>query len=564
MRLAPTVERWSDTTGYRALVGRPAIASILLVKADHIGDFILSFDALASIRRDFPAARIDLVCAPWNEELALALGLFGQVFTLAMFGKRADSERQPGFDPASAAGFRARRYDLAVDLRVDVDTRVILRHVTATYKVGFDAPEHRDAMTAFLPHYLPPQSDTNIGMHQSLLMLRLARTVADLFAGGDEAQAGSDQARQGTRADPVEALLRERVAQPHGIDLSPAEGRFLVLCNSSSGRVAKNWPAERFRRLVRWMAQDLGCAVLLMGAPDQCQEAAETIAFCGSPLVFSAVGRTSMREAVGLVAQASLFIGNDSALTHVAARLGVPTVALFSGIDPTVMWASRGPATTVLRAPVPCSPCHILHLRDCRGEHACMRNISESAVRAAVRRHLFAARRHGRDASPGPGLPDAALPDPLAPICDQVAAERIPGDVAALGAGGPGFGAGTLLAGLAGRTGARAWLLEDGAADALRAIPAGTRLCLAHVDCAATAAGETAASFYARLVPGGFLVLAGRGAARAARALLADKAEWPMNLPDGSVALRRAGMAEAAPRPGARHPAPPIPAHGSD
>ncbi|WP_447973389.1 glycosyltransferase family 9 protein [Nitrospira sp. Kam-Ns4a] len=54
----------------------------------------------------------------------------------------------------------------------------------------------------------------------------------------------------------------------------------------------------------------------------------------------------------GVLAQVGLFVGHDSGLTHVAAALGIPTVALFGPTDPG-RWRPLGPYVRVLRG----SPC---------------------------------------------------------------------------------------------------------------------------------------------------------------------------------------------------------------
>jgi heptosyltransferase-3 len=50
----------------------------------------------------------------------------------------------------------------------------------------------------------------------------------------------------------------------------------------------------------------------------------------------------------GILAQAQGFIGHDSGVTHLAALLGVPTVAMFGPTDEQ-RWAPRGPHVTVVR-----------------------------------------------------------------------------------------------------------------------------------------------------------------------------------------------------------------------
>ena len=52
---------------------------ILLLKLDHIGDFVMTLDAFRLIRDTWPRADITLVCGPWNKSIAERSGLFDTV-----------------------------------------------------------------------------------------------------------------------------------------------------------------------------------------------------------------------------------------------------------------------------------------------------------------------------------------------------------------------------------------------------------------------------------------------------------------------------------------------------
>ncbi|HSW50494.1 MAG TPA: glycosyltransferase family 9 protein, partial [Bryobacteraceae bacterium] len=54
-----------------------------------------------------------------------------------------------------------------------------------------------------------------------------------------------------------------------------------------------------------------------------------------------------LHELACRLAQARLYIGNDSGITHLAAASGVPVLALFGPTDPAV-WAPRGPNVRVI------------------------------------------------------------------------------------------------------------------------------------------------------------------------------------------------------------------------
>ena len=86
-----------------------------------------------------------------------------------------------------------------------------------------------------------------------------------------------------------------------------------------------------------------------------------------------------LRLLAGVLTLADLFVGHDSGVTHLAALLGVPTVALFGPTDPA-RWAPRGPAVTVLQA----QPCHCTSwdmVKNC-GDKPCL-NFSPSAILTA-------------------------------------------------------------------------------------------------------------------------------------------------------------------------------------
>jgi ADP-heptose:LPS heptosyltransferase len=79
----------------------------------------------------------------------------------------------------------------------------------------------------------------------------------------------------------------------------------------------------------------------------------------------------------GVTAHASLFVGHDSGLTHLAARLHVPTLALFGPTDPR-RWAPRGPHVTVL-AGTACRCEGWDEIRACR-EKSCLQISAETIL----------------------------------------------------------------------------------------------------------------------------------------------------------------------------------------
>ena len=96
-----------------------------------------------------------------------------------------------------------------------------------------------------------------------------------------------------------------------------------------SGSPKKNWPIERFRELAARLALPVSwCAGPEEDLPD-------------------AVRQDNLYELGRWLASARIYVGNDSGITHLAAAVGVPVVAIFGPSDPAI-WAPRGERVRVV------------------------------------------------------------------------------------------------------------------------------------------------------------------------------------------------------------------------
>src|SRR5687768_4961916 len=141
-------------------------------------------------------------------------------------------------------------------------------------------------------------------------------------------------------------------------------GAYAVLCPGAEYGPAKRWPY--FKELAARMPVP---SVILGSASDR--EAAAGIG--GKDLV----GRTTLDEAIRLIAGAARVVSNDSGLMHVAAALGRPQVALFGSSSPEHTPPASANAR-VLWLRLECSPCFA---RECPlGHFRCMKEISVDHV----------------------------------------------------------------------------------------------------------------------------------------------------------------------------------------
>jgi hypothetical protein len=119
------------------VAARPDTQRMVVLKLDHLGDFIMALPALERMRRYFPDAHIDLVVGSWNAGMAREIGIADRVIPFDAF-PRNSTEVEPNVE-ATLGKFRdlvTDTYDIAVDLRTDTDTRTLLRAVRAPIKAG--------------------------------------------------------------------------------------------------------------------------------------------------------------------------------------------------------------------------------------------------------------------------------------------------------------------------------------------------------------------------------------------------------------------------------------------
>lgn len=95
-----------------------------------------------------------------------------------------------------------------------------------------------------------------------------------------------------------------------------------IVLHPFSGSAKKNWPLQQFREL----AEILGPVVWTCG-PEESLDGATRFG--------------NLADLARWLSGASLYIGNDSGITHLAAAVGAPTLALFGPTDPAI-WCPAG------------------------------------------------------------------------------------------------------------------------------------------------------------------------------------------------------------------------------
>lgn len=114
--------------------------------------------------------------------------------------------------------------------------------------------------------------------------------------------------------------------------LEAGPGPILGLCPGAEYGPAKQWPAGNFAETAVAKLDD-GWQVWILGSDKDAVQAQEINRRCQDRCI-DLTGRTSIAQAVHLMALCTAVVSNDSGLMHVAAALQKPLVAVFGSTDP--------------------------------------------------------------------------------------------------------------------------------------------------------------------------------------------------------------------------------------
>ncbi len=338
----------------RKKIDKTGIRRILIRSTNWVGDAVMTLPAIKAVKQNFPESSITVLAKPW------VVPLFKDNPDV---DKIIQYKKGKGFitdlaEMARVIGvIRKQEFDLAILFQNAFEAAFLTYFGGVRYRLGYNT----DGRGILLSHRIIRNEEV-LKVHQVEYYLSL------LGAMGLEA----------ANADPSIYIAGEDMEKAG--DLLHAKGvesrDFLV--GLSPGAIygeAKRWPPDRFARIGDWAAEKWHARVLVMGSPKE-RDICESVCGFMTNRSYNFCGRTSLSEAMGLIKHCGFFVTNDSGLMHVAAALGVPTVAVFGSTDP-VATGPRGPNTRVVKHDIECAPC----LKpECPTDYRCMLSIQPEEV----------------------------------------------------------------------------------------------------------------------------------------------------------------------------------------
>jgi len=282
----------------------------LVVRGGAIGDFIMTLPAVGALREQWPDAHIEILGYPHIAELAHKRYYADAVRSIDAKAMAAFFVPRGVLDPELVEYFSG--FNVVISYLFDPD-RIFSNNVRAcSVKQVIDASPRPEKMHA-AEHYCRPLESLAIYVEAPRPRLR-----------------------------PNES---DREAASNFLKIIGREP--LVAIHPGSGSEKKNWPVEKFAALARWLVDQLAAQLLIVRGEADDRATQKLVELLGTRPITMAQG-LKLVELAAVLERCVLFLGNDSGITHLAAAVETPTVAVF-GETSLPIWEPIGKHTRVVQ-----------------------------------------------------------------------------------------------------------------------------------------------------------------------------------------------------------------------
>ena len=321
--------------------------SILIVLHGSIGDVARALPLANLLRRGFSRARLSWSIEPASFPLVQGHPAIDDIIVF-------DRSRGLKAFGAFLRRVRAGRFDLVLDLQRHLKSGIVSWSSGAPHRIGFNRADAKEFNWIFNNLHIDAFGDVLPKLDH---YLKFAEYL-------------------GISKTPVEWKLSISADERVSVDRHLTDvGRGFAALFVGTRWHSKRWFASQMARCAEFLRDEYQLGVVLLGGKDEEGIAREAVAQAGKPLT-NLVGRTSLREAIGIIERARVAVGPDTGLMHIAAAVQTPVVSLWGATSPA-RTGPHGYADLVIQGKAPCVPCY---RRECGIGRICMQSITTEQI----------------------------------------------------------------------------------------------------------------------------------------------------------------------------------------
>lgn len=279
---------------------------LLIICTRRLGDVLLVTPLIRTFKQHWPGVEIDLLVFKGTESILNSNPDINNIICIV--------ERPDFFQHCQLIKKIFRAYDLSVSTLTG-DRSTLYAYLAASYRIGMLGADKSRWWKRFL--LSKAVEFDSISTHTVLMNLRLAEVL---------------------RLDPCsEIVIAWQEKDTHKVKQWVDIDKKLAILHLRPKFAYKEWTKEAWISLAAWLLR-IGYTVVLTGDKTESEKnlAAELLAFLPEGII-NLVGYLNLNQLGFLLSQCKIYIGPDTVVTHMAAALGIPTLALFGPSNP-VKW----------------------------------------------------------------------------------------------------------------------------------------------------------------------------------------------------------------------------------
>jgi heptosyltransferase I len=284
---------------------KPPLQRVCLLRLSAIGDTCHALAALRAFQAAWPDTRFTWIIGKLEAKLMTAIL---PEIEFIIFDKGATLRELWRLRSA----LRGRRFDLLLDMQLSIRASALSRLIDAPIKLGFDRQRARELQWWFTNAQIAPATREH---------------VLDSFMGFARACGVAPGVAQWNISLPQDALAYAQKIVP--------DSRPTLLISPCSSHKARNWSAERYAAVAEHAATVHGMRVVLVGGRSSVEaQMGAAIAATTRAAVLNQIGKDTLPQLLGLLAQSSVLLSPDSGPAHMATMVGLPVIGLYAATNP--------------------------------------------------------------------------------------------------------------------------------------------------------------------------------------------------------------------------------------
>ena len=295
---------------------------IFIVKLSSIGDIVHTLPVLGAIRRALPEAEITWAVEQSAAEILRGNTLIDNLLEIDTRSLRGGKIIEKILTDASRQLRRLRsfEFDVALDFQGLLKSASIVKLARAGRRYGFSKQNLREPASRFL------LTDT-VDVEQKTHIIRKNLTLA--------ARALNISVPENHFEFPI---FTDRTHREEAEKIIEQTRENFAILNPAGGWATKLWPAEKFGALADRLWEENNLISVVTTAPNEIRLAEKVLQESNSRKVILA--QPSLKGFYELAGRAKIYIGGDTAPTHLAVAAKTPIVGIFG---PTEWWRNGSP-----------------------------------------------------------------------------------------------------------------------------------------------------------------------------------------------------------------------------